>query len=86
MLTRVICKDGLVYVGTVDDRRSNAYKLYLLGHTHYIWKSNISDMFDWTGFLWIRVHGHPSCYDEYIARGGLLWPREFFDILMSNDI
>jgi len=86
MLTRVICHDGLAYIGDVDVTRSNEYKLFLLGHMRFVWKRNISDMFEWDGNRWLRVHGHPTYYDDYLARGGTMWPGEFYKIVMQDDI
>lgn len=86
MLTRIICKDGLTYVGEYDTRRSNTFKVYLVGHTSPIWRRTIDEMFELTN-RWRRVMGNvSSVYDSYLETGGCLWPNEFYTILYTNDI
>jgi len=85
MTTRIICNDGLKYVGKYDERRSTEYHIFLKGHMTPIRKSNIQDMFLFTD-KWYRVVGQTCAYDTHIHTGGLLWPTEFDRILYSNDI
>lgn len=81
MSIRVVCKDGLTYVGDLDRRRSNEYRIYLLGHQHCIWKSAMNDMFVFRRKKWRRILGYVCAYDTYIAAGGDKWPAEY-----ANDI
>jgi len=85
MSTRIVCKDGLTYSGDCVRRRTDNYRVYLLGHSMHIWRRSIQDLFEFDG-RWRRVMGDVSAYDSHIAAGGTLWPGEFFRILYSNDI
>lgn len=81
MSIRVVCKDGLTYVGDLDRHRSNEYRIYLLGHQHCIWKSAMNDVFVFRRKKWHRILGYVCAYDTYIAAGGDKWPAEY-----ANDI
>jgi len=83
MTTRIVCRDGLAYVGELA--AADARRVHLLGHMHPIWTRSIQDMFVWDG-RWRRVMGHVSTYDSHLERGGTLWPAEFYTILYTNDI
>lgn len=85
MATRIVCKDGLVYVGDLDERRTNTHHIYLLGHQHPVRKSCVQDMFRRTD-TWRRVIGDTTVYDAHIRQGGDMWPREFERILYADDI
>ena len=84
MTTRIICNDGLQYVGAYDSRRSNSHRVYLLGHMHYTWRRNIREMFEYKD-RWYRVMGNRNIYDNYIETGGLTHPSTFFNVLYSDD-
>ncbi len=83
MTTRIVCRDGLTYVGKIA--KADTHRIYLLGHMHPIWIRSIQDMFEWDG-RWRRVMGHVSTYDTYIAEGGTLWPAVFYEMLYTKDI
>ena len=85
MTTRIVCKDGLTYVGDLDRRRSSEYRVFLMGHQHFIWKSAIQDMFVFRK-RWRRIIGYISDYDAYIASGGDMWPAAFYNSTRVNDI
>ena len=83
---RIICNDGLAYIGSFDTDRSNPHRIFMLGHIHPIWRQCISDIFTYDGTKWCREMGEPTAYDEYLKSGGDCWPRVFFHILYSDDL
>jgi hypothetical protein len=86
MTTRIICTDGLKWVGYYDARRSNSHRVYLKGHMHYVWRRKIQDMFVFKDEQWRRTMGEITVYDTYIESGGDKWPSKFFEIIYSDDI
>jgi len=85
-LVRIIFKDERKIIGGYSHHRSNTYKVFLLGHSHYYWRRDIRDAFVFKGERWHRVIGDRTVYDSYIEKGGTEWPETFFNILYSNDI
>ena len=86
MAIRIVCSDGLTWVGDYDARRSNSHRVYLKGHIHYVWRRKIQDIFVFKDERWRRTMGEITAYDTYIEQGGDKWPSEFFNILYSDDI
>lgn len=84
--TRIICNDGLQLVGGYDEDRSNQHKIYLLGHIHFTWRSNIREAFLFIDGKWTRYIGTPNVYDHYIQNGGQLWPDAVMQAVFSDDL
>ena len=85
-LLRLVFEDGLTEVGAYNAYSSTQHWFALAGFMRRFYRDHIVEIFAHENGKWSRKKGTPSLYDDYIANGGSLTTKEFFQTIYEDDI